>query len=122
MLPRRKSRRDRAYWLYQRGDTARLRRYYSRYYKQFQRAASRGRGSRSVGGAAGASRGRGSRSVGGAEASRGRGSRSVGGAAECRSCGLLLVADHSFYQSVGERSVRQTVLQVSRGQAVADEY
>ena len=93
MLPRRKSRRDRAYWLYQRGDTARLRRYYSRYYKQFQRAASRGRGS-----------------------------RSVGGTAECRSCGLLLVADHSFYQSVGERSVRQTVLQVSRGQAVADEY
>ena len=76
---------------------ARLRRYYSRYYKQFQRAASRGRASRSVGGA---------------EASRGRGSRSVGGAAECRSCGLLLVADHSFYQSVGERSVRQTVLQV----------
>ena len=107
MLPRRKSRRDRAYWLYQRGDTARLRRYYSRYYKQFQRAASRGRASRSVGGAV---------------ASRGRGSRSVGGAAECRSCGLLLVADHSFYQSVGERSVRQTVLQVSRGQAVADEY
>ena len=51
--------------------------------------------------------------MGGAAASRGRASRSVGGAAECRSCGLLLVADHSFYQSVGERSVRQTVLQVS---------
>ena len=53
--------------------------------------------------------------MGGAAASRGQGTMSVGGAAECRSCGLLLVADHSFYQSVGERSVRQTVLQVSRG-------
>ena len=31
---------------------------------------------------------------------------------QCKSCGLLLVADPSFFRDIGERSVKQTVLQM----------
>ena len=31
---------------------------------------------------------------------------------DCRSCGLLLIADNSFYRGVGERSVKGTVMQM----------
>ena len=67
----------------------RLKKYYRSYYKQFTKSRRSRRHHR-----------------------RRRQQRSVSETAPCRSCGLLLVADHSFYQNVGERSVKQTVLQM----------
>ena len=86
-LCRKKARRDRAIWLYKRGEIDRLRKYYRSFYKQFIKKKMRKRHRR-------------------------RGRRSPMEVSECRSCGLLLVADPSFYQNVGERSVKQTVLQM----------
>ena len=40
---RKKARRDRAYWLYKRGEMERLRKYYRSYYKQFTKRKSRRR-------------------------------------------------------------------------------
>ena len=86
---RKKARRDRAIWLYKRGEMDRLRKYYRSFYKQFTKKKKKMR-----------------------RRHRRRGRRSPSEVSECRSCGLLLVADHSFYQNVGERSVKQTVLQM----------
>ena len=80
---RRAARRQRALWLWRAGRWSRLRKYYSKYYKRF-RASSRRR----------------------------KRQKRSGGPGECRACRLLLVADPSFYREVGERSVRQTVLQL----------
>ena len=80
---RKKSRRSRAYWLYRRGEWKRLKKYYSKFYKKFRRKFLR------------------------SKTKRQRAKRST---RECKSCGLLLIADTSFYEEVGEMSVKQSVL------------
>ena len=84
---KKKSRRNRAYWLYRRGEWKRLKKYYAKYYKKFRRKYLR------------------SKRI----SNKRRSKRST---RDCRSCGLLLIADTSFHEEVGEMSVKQSVLQM----------
>ena len=84
---KKKDRRNRAYWLYRRGEWKRLKRYYKKYYKKFRLKFLRAK-------------------------KISRKSRNKRSTQECKSCGLLLIADTSFYEEVGEMSVKQTVLQM----------
>ena len=69
--------------LYRRGDFRRLKKYFRKYYLELTRHQA-------------------------VPKRRYRRSSSV----QCKSCGLLLVADPSFFRDIGERSVKQTVLQM----------